>query len=112
MIEPGEPLLVLLSGGADSVCLLHMAQSAGAEVSALHCNYGLRGSQSDEDEAFCRELFPDVIVEQVRLPATGNLQALAREARYALAEQHATGDYATGHTLSDQAETVLMRLCS
>jgi tRNA(Ile)-lysidine synthase len=111
MIEPGKPLLVLLSGGADSVCLLHMAQSLGADVSALHCNYGLRGSQSDEDEAFCRELFPAVIVERVTL-GEGNLQALAREARYALAEQHAVGDYATGHTLSDQAETVLMRLCS
>ena len=57
---------------------------------------------------FCRELFPAVIVERVRL-GKGNLQALAREARYALAEQHAIGDYATGHTLSDQAETVLMR---
>jgi tRNA(Ile)-lysidine synthase len=40
------------------------------------------------------------------------VQAAAREARYRLAEQHAVGDYATGHTLSDQAETVLMRLCS
>jgi tRNA(Ile)-lysidine synthase len=112
MIEPGKPLLVLLSGGADSVCLLHMAQSLGADVSALHVNYALRGSQSDGDEAFCRELFPGVIVEQVRLPGSGNLQALAREARYALAGRHAAGDYATGHTLSDQAETVLMRLCS
>src|SRR4051812_38113107 len=111
MIEPGKPLLVLLSGGADSVCLLDLALSLGADVSALHCNYGLRES-ADEDEAFCRELFPSVIVEQVRLPAGKNLQAAARDARYALAEQHAVGDYVTGHTLSDQAETVLMRLCS
>jgi tRNA(Ile)-lysidine synthase len=111
MIEPGRPLLVLLSGGADSVCLLHMALSAGADVSALHVNYGLRGAASDGDEAFCRELFPPLIVERVRL-GEGNVQALAREARYALAEKHAVGDYATGHTLSDQAETVLMRLCS
>ena len=111
MIEPGKPLLVLLSGGADSVCLLHMALAAGAEVSALHVNYGLRGAASDEDEAFCRDLFPSVIVERVEL-GKGNVQALAREARYALAEKHAAGDYATGHTLSDQAETVLMRLCA
>jgi tRNA(Ile)-lysidine synthase len=87
-----------------------MAQSLGADVSVLHVNYGLRES-ADEDEQFCRGLFPDVIVERVRL-GEGNLQALARDARYALAEQHAVGDYATGHTLSDQAETVLMRLCS
>src|SRR3954454_4765488 len=111
MIEPGEPLLVLLSGGADSVCLLDIALKRGADVSALHVNYQLRDS-ADGDEAFCRELFPGVIVEHVRLPAGANLQALAREARYALAEQHAVGDYATGHTLSDQAETVLMRLVS
>src|SRR3954469_19893868 len=111
MIEPGKPLLVLLSGGADSVCLLDIALKRGADVSALHVNYQLRDS-ADGDEAFCRELFPGVIVEHVRLPAGANLQAAAREARYALAEQHAVGDYATGHTLSDQAETVLMRLCS
>src|SRR5436190_4950846 len=111
MIEPGKPLLVLLSGGADSVCLLHLAQSLRADVSVLHVNYGLRPS-ADADEAFCRSLFPDLIVERVELPTRGNLQALAREARYELAERHAEGDYATGHTLSDQAETVLMRLCS
>src|SRR3954471_21952341 len=111
MIEPGKPLLVLLSGGADSVCLLHLARSRGAEVSALHVNYGLRPS-AGEDEAFCRSLFPDLIVERVRLPERGNMQALARAARYELAERHAVGHYATGHTLSDQAETVLIRLCS
>ena len=88
-----------------------MAQSQGGDVSALHVNYGLRPG-ADEDEQFCRELFPGLIVEHPRLPAGANLQAAAREARYALAEQHAIGDYATGHTLSDQAETVLMRLCS
>src|SRR2546430_4748626 len=110
LIEPGKPVLVMLSGGADSVCLLDIARKRGADVSALHVNYGLRDS-ADEDERFCRELFPPLIVERVRL-GKGNMQALAREARYRLAEQHAVGDYATGHTLSDQAETVLMRLCS
>jgi tRNA(Ile)-lysidine synthase len=111
LIRRGEPLLVMLSGGADSVCLLDIARRLGADVAALHCNYGLRES-ADEDEAFCRELFPSVIVERVRLPDGANLQAAARDARYALAERHAVADYATGHTLSDQAETVLMRLCS
>ena len=55
MIEPGKPLLVLLSGGADSVCLLHLALEQGADVSVLHVNYGLRPT-ADEDEQFCREL--------------------------------------------------------
>jgi tRNA(Ile)-lysidine synthase len=111
LIQAGEPLLVMLSGGADSVCLLDLARKRGAEVSALHVNYGLRES-ADEDERFCRELFPRVIVERVRLPAGANMQAAARDARYELAEKHAVGDYATGHTLSDQAETVLMRLAA
>src|SRR4051812_37833540 len=111
MIEPGKPLLVLLSGGADSVCLLDLARRRGADVSALHVNYGLRDS-ADEDEQFCRSLVPDLIVERVRLPEAGNMQARARDARYRLAEKHAAGDYATGHTMSDQAETVLMRLCA
>jgi tRNA(Ile)-lysidine synthase len=110
LVRPGEPLLVMLSGGADSVCLLDVAQKLGAEVAALHVNYGLRES-ADADERFCRELFPSVIVERVTL-GKGNVQALARDARYELAERHAVGDYAAAHTLSDQAETVLMRLCS
>ena len=42
LIVPGAPLLVLLSGGGDSVCLLDVALRAGARVSALHVNYGLR----------------------------------------------------------------------
>jgi tRNA(Ile)-lysidine synthase len=110
LVRAGEPLLVMLSGGADSVCLLDVARTLDADVSALHVNYGLRAS-ADDDERHCRELFPDVIVERVRL-GEGNLQALARDARYELAERHATGDYATAHTMSDQAETVLMRLAS
>src|SRR5919201_3633976 len=114
LIVPGEPLLVMLSGGADSVCLLDCALTLGARVSALHVNYGLRGAESDSDErhcrALCEKLGVGLIVERVRLPETGNLQAEARDRRYALAARHAARDYATGHTASDQAETVLYRL--
>jgi tRNA(Ile)-lysidine synthase len=52
------------------------------------------------------------VVERVTLPGTGNLQAEARAARYALAERHAEQDYAAAHTASDQAETVLYRLAT
>jgi len=112
---PSGPLLVLLSGGGDSVALLDLAVGGGAEVSALHVNYGLRGDESDADEEFVRELCSSLgvqlFVETVDLGAgSGNLQAQARDARYALAERLAEGDYATGHTASDQAETVLYRL--
>ena len=111
---PSGPLLVLLSGGGDSVALLDLALRAGADVSALHVNYGLREG-ADEDEAFVRELCERLDVrlfaERVALAeGSGNLQEQAREARYALAERLAEGDYAAGHTASDQAETVLYRL--
>jgi tRNA(Ile)-lysidine synthase len=127
LVRAGEPLLVLLSGGGDSVCLLDVALRLGARVSALHVNYGLRDG-ADADEAFCRELcerlgvplhvegvdlrgdeVPPAIMGRAR-PTGGNLQERARDARYALAERLAAGDYAAGHTASDQAETVLYRL--
>ena len=115
LVVAGQPLLVMLSGGADSVCLLDVAVKLGARVSALHVNYGLRGAESDADERHCRELCGrlgvPLHVEQVRLE-DGNLQARAREARYELAERYAEGDYAAAHTRSDQAETVLYRLAS
>jgi tRNA(Ile)-lysidine synthase len=113
LVRPGVPLLVLLSGGGDSVCLLDVALRLDARVSALHVNYGLREG-ADADEAFARELCERLGVplhtERVRLPEGGNLQEQAREARYALAERLAEGDYAAAHTASDQAETVLYRL--
>src|SRR6185312_176601 len=90
LIRAGEPLLVLLSGGADSVCLLDVAVRLGARVSALHVNYGLRGEASDGDERFCRQLCErldvPLHVERVAL-GSGNLQAEARDVRYAAAER-------------------------
>ena len=113
LVRPDEPLLVLVSGGGDSVCLLDVALRLGASVSALHVNYGLREG-ADADEAFVRELCERLGVplhaEPVSLPDSGNLQDRARDARYALAERLAEGDYAAAHTASDQAETVLYRL--
>ena len=113
LVVPGEPLLVMLSGGADSVCLLDVAVRLGARASALHVNYGLREeAQGDEDHcrALCLALGVELTVERVWLPEEGNLQAHARDARYRLAEQVAARDYAAAHTASDQAETVLYRL--
>jgi tRNA(Ile)-lysidine synthase len=113
LVRPGEPLLVLLSGGGDSVCLLDVALRLDARVSALHVNYGLRAG-ADADETFVRELCERLGValqtERVELPEGGNLQERAREARYTLAERLAERDYAAAHTASDQAETVLYRL--
>ena len=113
LVVAGQPLLVMLSGGGDSVCLLDVAVRLEARVSALHVNYRLREG-ADEDEAFVRELCGRLDVplhaERAALPEAGNLQDAARRVRYGLAEQHAEADYAAGHTASDQAETVLYRL--
>ena len=115
MIAPEKPLVVLLSGGRDSVCLLDRAIAAGARVTALHVNYGLR-PEAGEDERFCRELcerlgVPLVVERAGAPPPTGNLQAWAREVRYRAAER-LEGDIATGHTATDQAETILYRLAA
>jgi tRNA(Ile)-lysidine synthase len=114
LIRSGEPLLVLVSGGGDSVALLDVAVRLEARVSALHVNYGLREG-ADADETLVRELCERLGVplraERVKLgDDTGNLQERARDARYALAERLAAADYAAAHTASDQAETVLYRL--
>ena len=113
LVQGDEPLLVMLSGGGDSVCLLDVALRLEARVRALHVNYGLREG-ADDDAAFvenmCRSLGVPLELERVELEERGNLQERARQVRYALAERHAEADYAAGHTASDQAETVLYRL--
>ena len=112
LVRPGEPLLVMVSGGGDSVALLDIAERVGASVSALHVNYRLRDDSSADEELvrrLCEERGIALTVEQVEL-GEGNLQERARDARYALAEELAEGDYAAAHTASDQAETVLYRL--
>jgi tRNA(Ile)-lysidine synthase len=114
LVRQGEPLLVMVSGGGDSVALLDIAHRLGAAISALHVNYALR-PDSRLDEALVQQLCGErnipLTVEQVRLSAEGgNLQERARDARYALAEDLAAGDFAAAHTASDQAETVLYRL--
>lgn len=115
------PLLVMLSGGRDSVCMLDLAVRArGPEkVSALHVDYGLR-DEAGEDERHCTELClrlgVSLEVERPRRPeGAGNLQAWARDERYAAAARLAEGSGATivtGHTADDQVETILYRLAS
>jgi tRNA(Ile)-lysidine synthase len=104
---------VLLSGGRDSVCLLELATRLAGPVTALHVNYGLRDS-ADGDEAFCAALCERLgvrlVVHRAGRPE-GNLQAWARAVRYSQAER-LDGLIATGHTATDQVETVLYRLAA
>ena len=121
LLRPGSSLVAMLSGGRDSTCLLDVAvRVLGAErVAALHVNYGLR-DDADADEAhcaaLCRRLGVDLVVERPRRPeGPGNLQAWARDSRYAAASGLASStdaSIATGHTADDQVETILYRLAS
>jgi len=120
LVSHGSHGMVLVSGGADSAAAaagLVGALGAGA-VTALHLNYRLR-PDADLDDATCAELCAKLGIElEIELPELegGNVQAEAREARYAAAERlrGARGlDWiATGHTRTDLAETVLYRLAT
>jgi tRNA(Ile)-lysidine synthase len=120
-IAPGERVLALLSGGADSVCLVHaLRESLGAgRVTALHVDHGLRDAATRDERhcaALCLSLGVGLRVERVDVPTRGNLEAAARAARYAAAErvrrELGLDVVATGHTATDQVETVLYRLVS
>jgi len=114
-----------VSGGADSVALLHALRTLFPDrtIAAVHLNHCLRGADSDADEAFVRQLAADlgcrhfVRREDVALSAAtsgGNLERAGRHARYRFFEElladGSCAAIATGHTQSDQAETVLFRL--
>jgi len=104
LIEPGGEVTCLVSGGADSTCLWHVLGELGYRVSALHIDHGLRGAESDEDAHFCRETLGAEIIE-----ASGLTEDELREVRYSFATERLR---ATGHTASDQVETLLYRLVS
>ncbi len=110
--------VVLVSGGPDSACVAAaLAKAIGPEsVHGLHVNYGTRES-ADRDERICRDLCSklriDLHIERAKA-IEGNLQAAARDVRYAAAERlrvRTGGSWiATGHTRTDLAETILYRL--
>ena len=122
MFERGQSVGVAVSGGADSVCLLHvlleLAPQWDLRLRILHLNHGLRGQESREDEHFVRELAARLgLIAQIRsvdvAASRDNLEQAARLARLDFfREQISAGSVvriATGHTKNDQAETVLFR---
>jgi len=99
-------VLCLVSGGADSTCLFHALRELGYTVSALHVDHDLRGEESEEDARWCTERFGAEIVQAA---ARCETEAGLRDIRYSFE----TGRLrATGHTLSDQVETILYRLAT
>jgi tRNA(Ile)-lysidine synthetase-like protein len=111
LIPRGGEVCCLVSGGADSTCLWHVLGKLGYRVSAVHVDHGLRGAESDEDVRLCRELTGADILRSVGARhASPSTEAELREIRYQLTEGR--GLRATGHTASDQVETILYRLVS
>jgi len=123
LIRPGERGAVAFSGGPDSLCLLHLLSSLPDEWALSLCavvvDHGLRESSGGEARraaAIAEGLGVEVEVVGAGLAAdaAGNLEQRAREARYRLLEQRLEARglswVATGHTATDQAETVLMRM--
>ena len=126
MLSKGDRVFVALSGGADSVALLHvlleLRGELGVSVRALHLNHKLRGEESERDEryvrALCEELGVPLRVGSAQVARAAKERGLsveecARKARYAFFSRCAGGErdkVATAHTASDNAETVLLNL--
>lgn len=123
-LRSDDLLLLALSGGPDSVALLHVLRGLqprlGFRLAAAHLNHRLRAAESDRDEEFVRELCAGLNVELVVEQASGldpvasNLEERARQARYEFLARAACrlgAPYvATAHHADDQAETVMLRL--
>jgi tRNA(Ile)-lysidine synthase len=105
LIPPGGEVTALVSGGPDSTCLWHVLRELGYRVSALHVNHGLRGEESDQDARFCRDALGAEVVDGTG----GKTEDELRRIRYGFAKDRLR---ATGHTLSDQVETIVYRLAT
>ena len=125
MLMRGDLVVVAVSGGPDSVCLLKILHELGDELEvrlvAAHFDHGLRPGEDEEETRFVRDLAAslDLPFETEKAPplledGSASLEERAREARYRFLERVRKGVHARkialGHTLNDQAETVLMRL--
>lgn len=123
----GKKICVAISGGVDSVVLLHkmktLEKSCGFLLSAVHCEHGIRGDESVEDmrfvQRFCKDLGVELHVFSMDCPTKAkeekkSLETAARDFRYAcfarLIEEKKADFIATAHHLDDEAETVLFRL--
>jgi tRNA(Ile)-lysidine synthase len=124
---PGDTIVVGVSGGPDSVCLLHLLKTVSKRfplrLHIAHLDHGLRGEESIADARFVERLADEwkipVSIESISVTALArqkriSLQVAAREARYAyfqqIAEKLQSRWIALGHTADDQAETFLLRL--
>ena len=122
MIAAGDRVLLAASGGPDStglvIVMAALAERFGCELVVAHVHHGLRGAAADLDQAAVRDLAQGLglpfVSAAANVPDGGNLEARARDLRYAALHDMATANgcsaIATGHTRDDQAETFLLRL--
>lgn len=123
LFEPSDRLLVGLSGGVDSVVLTHILLRLGMAIEAVHCNFHLRGDESDRDESFVREFCTahDIALHVVHFDTLSyarehgiSVEMAARDLRYEqfgkLREQLGCEYIAVAHHQNDQAETLLLNL--
>lgn len=123
LLSDSELYLVALSGGADSVALLLLLSEAGYKVHAAHCNFRLRGAESDRDEAFCAELCGALGIELHRAHFDTrtyaelhkvSIEMAARELRYnwfvQLCKDLGAAGVCVAHHRDDSVETVLLNL--
>jgi len=121
-IKKGK-LLIAVSGGIDSVVLAHLAQKLGLDFSLCHCNFQLRGKESDDDETFVKDLAKKLHVnifttsfetEKYAEKSKVSIQVAARDLRYnwfyELIEKHQYNYVLTAHNTNDNLETFLINL--
>ena len=120
-----DPILLAVSGGIDSMVMLHLFHRLHFNISVAHCNFGLRGDASNEDEKLCKTLCNELQIpffhqhfetEKFALEKKISIQMAARTLRYAwfeeLMERHHFSYLATAHHSDDQSETILLNLIS
>ena len=123
LLNPNELYIVALSGGADSVALLLLLQEAGYHIEAAHCNFHLRGEESDRDETFCEQLCRNRNVPFHRAHFDTqtyaelhkvSIEMAARELRYqwfeTLRQSIGASVIAVAHHRDDSVETFLLNL--
>lgn len=124
MIEPGDVVVVGVSGGADSICLVHilagLREKLQFDIKAVHIHHGIRGEEATRDEKyaveFCQNLGISCEVKYYDVPAlakqTGeSMEAVGRRVRYeAFSKVDGVTKIAVAHHKNDQAETVLFHM--
>lgn len=124
LVPPRSKILLAVSGGVDSMVMLHLFRECGYSFSVAHCNFSLRGDESDEDEqlirSICKYFGIEVFIQKFDTQSYSNekgvsIQVAARELRYSwfdkLCKENNFSIVAIAHNKNDIAETILINLC-